>query len=194
MEHNDSGMEEVTVQVDHLKVIDDVLTCNSSEKADTTAETNTPVSVNDKDNSPSLSAADIKEDEAVSDVNSNIKTPSDPVVVQLRTAIASNLSELLSDSDCLRFLRARNGNVTKAADMITKWGAWWDTVLPGTEVKPGEVTSKPDEQEAVYTELMPHANLGESKQGHPIYWEKTGQSMCIIVYYVFCLFINILPC
>lgn len=109
-------------------------------------------------------------------VNVEPTVPSEAIVVALRNAISPELSAQLTDNDCLRFLRARSNNVSKAADMITKWGVWWETKLPGTDALPREVTLKPDEQEQVYIDLMPHANLGESKTGCPIYWEKTGQS------------------
>lgn len=119
---------------------------------------------------------------------------SDPKVVELRAIIPAELSALLSDGDCSRFLRARSQNAVKAADMIVKWGKWWHTPLPGLDVLPKDISSKPDEQEDVYRRMLPHANLGENMDGCPIYWEKTGQSkkyrhniikllpICVIIY------------
>ena len=46
--------------------------------------------------------------------------------------LSARANELLSDSDCLRFLRARDHNAKKAADMIHHWEDWWHTPLPGT--------------------------------------------------------------
>lgn len=117
----------------------------------------------------------IQEASAVS-VKSDDAEPSDPRVQVLRKRLSEQLNSLLSDADCSRFLRARNYNIDKAADMIEKWGVWWSTPLPGTDMLPKDAASKPDEQEEIYKEWMPHANLGETKEGHPIYWEKTGQS------------------
>jgi hypothetical protein len=102
--------------------------------------------------------------------------PADPAVVELRKRITPEVSKLLTDSDCMRFLRARSMNTAKAAEMVAKWGVWWESKLPGTNILPREITLHPDSKEVVYQDLMPHANLGESKTGCPIYWEKTGQS------------------
>lgn len=104
----------------------------------------------------------------------NVST--DPRVVDLRAVIPSEIGVLLTDGDCLRFLRARSYNTSKAADMIVKWGKWWDTQLPGIEALPKDISLKPDEQEDIYRRMLPHANLGEDRDGRPIYWEKTGQS------------------
>jgi hypothetical protein len=109
----------------------------------------------------------------------------DPRVQVLRKRLSPKLNMLLQESDCLRFLRARSYNIEKATDMIEKWGVWWETPLPGSESLPMNASDKPDEHENVYRELMPHANLGETRSGCPIYWEKTGQSrstICTISY------------
>lgn len=120
-------------------------------------------------------------DEVVSEpfsVSTKIETSesTDPRVVELRALLPAELSALLTDGDCSRFLRARSYNITKAVDMLLKWGKWWETPLPGMDVLPKDICSKPDEQEDVYTRMLPHANLGENINGCPIYWEKTGQS------------------
>ena len=31
-----------------------------------------------------------------------------------------------------------------------------------------------DSKEKIYTEYMPHSNLGHDKAGRPVYWERTG--------------------
>jgi hypothetical protein len=102
--------------------------------------------------------------------------PAEPAVVELRKRITPEVSKLLTDSDCMRFLRARSMNTAKAAEMVAKWGVWWEAKLPGTDILPREITLHADSKEVVYRDLMPHANLGESKTGCPVYWEKTGQS------------------
>lgn len=121
---------------------------------------------------------------------SGLSVPSDPKVVELRALIPPELSALLSDGDCSRFLRARSQNAAKAADMIVKWGKWWHTPLPGLDVLPKDISSKPDEQEDVYRRMLPHANLGEDMNGRPIYWEKTGQSEYVDIIQNICVIIN----
>ena len=97
--------------------------------------------------------------------------------IEVRSKLSDTLNQLLTNADILRFLRARSFNVEKATDMIQKWGEWWETPLPGTDgMLPYTSNDGPDPHEDVYRRLMPHANLGESKDGCPIYWEKTGQS------------------
>jgi hypothetical protein len=100
----------------------------------------------------------------------------DPRVATLRANITEELNSLLTDYDCLRFLRARSYDIKKTTEMVKKWGEWWATPLVGTEILPGDITKKPDPQEPTYRELLPHANLSENKDGLPIYWERTGHS------------------
>mmetsp|Transcript_17097 Transcript_17097/g.28945 ORF Transcript_17097/g.28945 Transcript_17097/m.28945 type:complete len:322 (-) Transcript_17097:2207-3172(-) len=96
-------------------------------------------------------------------------------VAELRAALPGRISNELSDADLARFLRARSQNVAKATEMINKWDKWWNSALPGTEsLLPKDSCTEPDAHEEVYRELMPHSNLGEDKEGRPIYWEKTG--------------------
>lgn len=42
------------------------------------------------------------------------------------------------------------------------------------EKYPWELAELADAQESIYQALLPHSNLGEDKQGRPVYWEKTG--------------------
>lgn len=116
------------------------------------------------------------EDDAALKEEDSADEPSDPRVQVLRKRIPPELTGLLSEADCLRFLRARNYNIEKTTEMIEKWGKWWFTPLPGTDMLPKDAASGPDPHEEVYRELMPHSNLGETKIGCPLYWEKTGQS------------------
>jgi hypothetical protein len=183
-------LEEITaVELSALAAEIEKMTEVNSETEDTTVDSCTPVPPSESDTdglslgtlslSPSLSALQedgVSESEQGTPVTPASTPCSDPTVAAVRALLPSKLNELLTDSDCSRFLRARSHNVKKAADMISKWGEWWETPLPGTDILPGDVTKNPDEQEPIYTEFLPHANLGESKAGCPIYWEKTGQS------------------
>jgi len=95
---------------------------------------------------------------------------------ELRSSISEQSNKFLNDDDCHRFLRARDYNVSKSADMVSKWGIWWTSVLPSSVDKmPSNVNNDPiDPKEHVYQQFLPHSNLGEDKEGRPVYWEKTG--------------------
>lgn len=110
----------------------------------------------------------------------------EPVVVdiplktsELRAAISSEINELLNDDDCARFLLARDYDLHKTTEMIEKWYDYWISPLPLTTEEPMEprnilVKQEIDLKEQIYADLLPHANYGESKEGIPVYWEKTG--------------------
>ena len=88
------------------------------------------------------------------------------------------VNSFLSDRDCMRFLRARNMNVKKAATMAHKWWEWYNTPLQGGKgeaVSPRHILDIPeDPNEEIYRRLMPHSNMGEDKEGRCVYWEQTG--------------------
>jgi len=97
-------------------------------------------------------------------------------VKQLRSVLSSSgANELLSDEDCLRFLKSKNYHVPKTAEMIKQWFQWRNTPLPGfTNVMPKNILTYVNDKESIAADLLLHANYGEDKEGHPIYWEKTG--------------------
>lgn len=88
------------------------------------------------------------------------------------------LSEAVTDADCHRFLRARNYNLDASLEMILNWYVWYNTTLSNSQYTPKDMRRRAlaegDAQEAVYTEFLPHSNLGVDKEGRPLYWEKTG--------------------
>ena len=100
-------------------------------------------------------------------------------VTQLRERLLalslSGANELLSDEDCLRFLKSKNYHVTKTTEMVKQWFEWWNRPLPGfTDVMPKNILNYVNERENIAIDILLHANYGEDKEGHPIYWEKTG--------------------
>jgi hypothetical protein len=104
-------------------------------------------------------------------------------IAQLREAIGTEASGALLDHDCIRFLRARNGNVTKAAAMATTWFEWWHTSLSGhnpNDLTPATIlTQIVDHWEPTITEFCPHAFEGFDKMGRPIYWvSPTNSTSC----------------
>jgi hypothetical protein len=80
-------------------------------------------------------------------------------VAALRDAVGIEVSSLLTDNDCMRFVRARKGDITKAATMASDWAAWWQKpfedeelkgISPSTILKVQEV----DPNEQLYTDLV----------------------------------------
>ena len=106
-------------------------------------------------------------------------------VVQFREGLDTATNALLDDFDCMRFLRARQMNISKAVAMATDWSQWANEVLPGSPNGRTPLTilhDIDDPHEEVYTSLAhcPHSLSGEDKDGRPIYWEQTGQ--CGVMY------------
>jgi hypothetical protein len=89
-----------------------------------------------------------------------------------------NTAALLSECDCQRFIHARKGDIDKAVEMAHAWSDWWVTNLPGIDppVCPRDILKNlEDPHEDVYKQYVPHSNMGEDKEGHPIYWDATGR-------------------
>lgn len=96
------------------------------------------------------------------------------LINEFRTTVGNDVSNDLADVDCIRFLRARNGNIEKASTMATTWYTWWHTSLSGRnpdDKTPATILSNIDDFfENVITEYCPHALEGFDKQGQPVYW------------------------
>jgi hypothetical protein len=96
------------------------------------------------------------------------------LIGEFRTAVGSDVSNSLGDDDCIRFLRARNGNITKASAMATTWYEWWHTSLSGSnaeDLTPATILTQIDYQwDSVMKEYCPHSFEGWDKLGRPIYW------------------------
>lgn len=100
----------------------------------------------------------------------------EPLIIQVREGINPGASEIMTDADVSRFIRARKHNVEKTVKMIDKWFEWWHTPLIGSEgLTPATILDEiEDPNEPLYQEFMPHLSAYEDKEGHPIYWEQTG--------------------
>jgi hypothetical protein len=98
-------------------------------------------------------------------------------VVAFREGLDAGTSALLDDFDCMRFLRARQMDVSKAVAMAAAWGAWANTPLPGRpDLTPLTILDDTeDPHEPFYSKYCPHFMEGEDKAGRPIYWEQTGE-------------------
>ncbi len=111
----------------------------------------------------------------------------EPVVIneaeklsELRKLLRPEISSILNDEDCLRFLRSNKFDMSKSYTHINKWGNWWNVPFPDWQIenknlKPSDLlTQLPDNKEHLATEVFLWNNTGEDKEGRPIYWEKTG--------------------
>lgn len=98
------------------------------------------------------------------------------LIKKCRAAIQSDDTCIpLDDHAVLRFLVARHRNIPKAAKMASKYMKWNVTPIEGCpDLTPENVINDEDPYEHIYREYMPHANVGHSKNGFPIYWEETG--------------------
>ena len=105
---------------------------------------------------------------------------SEDLIIQFRESIGPVLSDLASDLDCIRFLRARNSNVAEASEMAAKCYEWRETELPGqfTGITPNNILAATADRHVRLhpsSHLVPHMLHGEDKESRPVYWEKTGQ-------------------
>jgi hypothetical protein len=86
----------------------------------------------------------------------------------------------MSDSDSLRFLRARGGSLLKAVDMANAYQAWRCSLMVpipphNLMFSPNIIWAMPDHiEDDPHIRLLPAAHHGFDKEGHPIYWERTG--------------------
>lgn len=93
----------------------------------------------------------------------------------LRELLSPEINDRYTDSDCFRFLASRNGDVPKARDMLMARDEWYYRPLPDHTLSPSQLLDDPDLlHNHIFAQYFPQSNLGEDKQGHPIYWEKSG--------------------
>lgn len=102
------------------------------------------------------------------------------VINELRSLLSADINAELTNFDCLRFLRARNGNLIRAQEMIIRWYEWRHNLLDplpphNLRFSPNTILSSPlTLDQHPFKSLLPVAHDGFSKNGHPCYWEKTG--------------------
>jgi hypothetical protein len=100
---------------------------------------------------------------------------------ELRPVLVGTISEY-SDRDCQRFLVARKFDIQKTRDMIKKRDEWYNTPLTQFKIDNPNLCPKDmglvatDNKQEQFNRFFPCSNLGEDKEGHPIYWEKNGFS------------------
>jgi hypothetical protein len=102
------------------------------------------------------------------------------LITELRTFLTDDINHELTNHDCLRFLRARNGDIHRAEEMIIRWYEWRHNLmdpLPPHNLRfsPNVLLASPITlDQHPFKHLLPVTHQGFSKHGHPIYWEKTG--------------------
>jgi hypothetical protein len=102
------------------------------------------------------------------------------LINELREVLSPDINDELSNHDCLRFLRARNGNILRTQEMLIRWYEWRHNLLDplppyNLRLSPNIILSSPISMDQHPSkDLLPITHEGYSKYGHPIYWEKTG--------------------
>ena len=97
------------------------------------------------------------------------------VLKQFKDSVNAEVLYLVNDSDCARFLRAREMDISKASTMANEWASWYtSTAACGTTTPMDILDGITDRNEDVYTRLCPLCHMGEDKEGCPIYWEQSG--------------------
>lgn len=98
-------------------------------------------------------------------------------IEELRNRVGKDVSDIMSDLDCKRFIIARQFNMDKVELMVKNWYEWYTKPIEDCStpnLTPMNIATFPDAEEHIYTKFMPHSNLGYALNGNPIYWEKTG--------------------
>jgi hypothetical protein len=95
--------------------------------------------------------------------------------------LLKDLNNDYTDRDCERFLIARSFDLTKAFAMITKHHDWYNTPLSSYKIdnpslRPRDMGfTETDNKQEAFNSLFPCSCQGQDKEGHPIYWEKSGK-------------------
>lgn len=99
------------------------------------------------------------------------------IINEFRLLLGDNISLELNDFDCLRFLRARKGNIEQAVIMAQNWYDWRHTLLEpfnssnGLRFSPNIIMSSPSKLDThPQKHLLPVSHHGFDKLGNPIYW------------------------
>eukprot|EP01040_Poterioochromonas_malhamensis_P022843 gene22843-27874_t len=100
---------------------------------------------------------------------------------QFRALLTEEMNKSLTDGDCERFLIARNCNLEKAHTMIEKYYNWYNSPfgtwkIANPALRPRDLDRQcPDDKEVHMARILQYSYTGCDRDGHPIYWEKSGQ-------------------
>ena len=110
----------------------------------------------------------------------------DEAKIQQTRALLGELSGEFSDRDVQRFLTARHSDAKKASESMRKRVEWYNTPvskfkIDNPRLRPRDMgVTATDSKEVQFGECFPCANIGQDKEGHPIYWEKSGFGECLL--------------
>ena len=95
---------------------------------------------------------------------------------EIKEFLSPSLQHLFFFSDLKRFYDARKGNIQQSLEMINQWEIWYyHTTLSAQTQTPRKILNEiEDPLEDLHQRLCPISHMGEDKEGHPIYWEKSG--------------------
>jgi hypothetical protein len=123
---------------------------------------------------------DITQKDQGMELHQGDETTHQELIRELRQLLNTDINDELSDHDCLRFLRARNGHLINTQEMLIRWYEWRHNLLDplppyNLRFSPNTLLSSPITMDQHPSKsLLPITHEGFSKFGHPIYWEKTG--------------------
>jgi hypothetical protein len=99
------------------------------------------------------------------------------IILEFRTALGDNISREMTDRDCLRFLRARKGNIPLAVTMTNNWYDWRHTLMEPMNSEsplcysPNIIMCSPNKLDShPQKHLLPVSHHGFDRQGNPVYW------------------------
>lgn len=103
-------------------------------------------------------------------------------VHEFRYHLESDLSASLSDHDCLRFLRAKEGNMSKAVEMAKVWNEWRHNLHPainsvGLKYSANLILACESSDllwNHPHSHLLPCGHHAFDKAGRPVFWLKLG--------------------
>ena len=102
--------------------------------------------------------------------------------MQFEKQIGTDIAKKFTNLDMDRFLTVNKGDVSKAVAQARGYIEWYEKRLniDGNllEFSPSTILTLPDPNEHVYCEFVANVNIGFSRSGFPIYWEKTGLVSC----------------
>jgi hypothetical protein len=104
------------------------------------------------------------------------------VVHEFRYHLESELSAALSDHDCLRFLRAKEGDMPKAVEMANIWNEWRHNLHPSINSEGLKysanliLTCQPSDLlwNHPHSHMLPCGHHAFDKAGRPVFWLKLG--------------------
>lgn len=104
------------------------------------------------------------------------------IIHEFRYYLDSELSASLSDHDCLRFLRAKEGDVQKSVDMVKAWNEWRHSLQASINSEilkySANIILSCQASDLLWnhphSHLLPCRHHGFDKAGRPVFWIQLG--------------------